>query len=284
MLVRFRLLAFVSLLVFSVTAFAADKLKPEEIIARHLNAIGPASAREVLKGWHISGDVRTKVLVGGSGMLDGSVQLLSDGPKNSTVMKFANTNYQGEEFTFDGDKVTIGHIRPGVRSKLGTFMDSQSQIVKEGLLGGVLSSAWPFLDGNVKNARLSSDGLKKIDDRQFYQLSYAPKKGGGDIGIKLYFDPETFRHVMTVYSLTNSVRLGTDQLANARQTETRIRLEERFDDFKEVNGLMLPTKWELKFSSEGGLSGAVSSDSLVVWTSTFTNFQLNPPAALNFGQ
>lgn len=276
-------LSLLILLSFAVFSFAADKPKPEEIIAKHLNAIGPSSAREVLKGWHISGGVRTKVLVGGSGMLDGSVDLLSDGPKNSMVMKFENTNYQGEEFTFDGDKVTIGHIRPGVRSKLGTFLDSQSQIVKEGLLGGVLSSSWPFLDGNVKNAKLSSDGLKKIDGRQLYQVGYSPKKGGGDITIKLYFEPETFRHVMTVYSLTNSVRLGTDERDNARQTETRIRLEERFDDFKETNGFTLPTKWELKFTSEGGLNNRGSSDSIVTWDCDFANFQENPPA-VSFGQ
>jgi hypothetical protein len=250
-------------------------------VAKHLNAIGPAAPLDAIKGWQISGGVTTKVLVGGSGTLDGSVQLTSQGPKNSMVMKFATTNYQGEEFTFDGDKVTIGHIRPGVRSKLGTFMDSQSQILKEGLLGGVLSTAWPLLDGNVKNAKLSSDGLKKIGDRQLYQLSYSPKKGGGDISIKLYFDPETFRHVMTIYTLTNSVRLSSDQAQNARQTETRIRLEEHFDDFKETSGLMLPTKWELKFSSEGALSGTAASDSLVIWDSTFATFQANPAAGVN---
>jgi hypothetical protein len=284
MLTRSRLFALVSLLVLSISAFAADKLKPERNHRQALDAIGTPAAREVLKGWQISGGVTTKVLVGGSGTLDGSIQFVSNGSKNSMVMKFGNTNYQGEEFTFDGDKVTVGHIRPGVRSKLGTFMDSQSQIVKEGLLGGVLSTAWPFFDGSVKNAKLSSDGLKKIDNRQLYQVGYSPKKGGGDITIKLYFEPETFRHVMTLYTLTNSVRLSSDQAENARQTETRIRLEEHFDDFKETNVLMLPTKWELKFSSEGALSGTAASDSLVVWDSTFANFQPNPPAAANIGQ
>lgn len=216
--------------------------------------------------------------------MEGTLLMFSAGEKTNTLMKFPNPNYQKEEFLFDGDKVVVGQIRPGVRSKLGTLLEAQTQLVKEGLLGGALTTAWPLLNLKEKHPKLSSDGLKKIDGRELYQMTYAPKKGGGDVNVKMYFDPTNFHHVMTIYTLSYGPRLSqSGELASASQTETRIRLEERFDEFKDMNGLTLPTKWTMKLTSEGGVSegGAVVSpvqSSMLEWQMALQKFSVNTEA------
>jgi len=96
--------------------------------------------------------------------------------------------------------------------------------------------------------------LKKIDGQELHQLRYSPSKRS-DLAISLYFEPETFRHVMTVYELTISPQMGTSDITTARQNETRYRLEERFADFKAFDGLALPTQWEVRFTEDIPVTG-----------------------------
>lgn len=275
---KFRFMIVIPVLVFPLLSVAADKLKPEEIVSRHLASVGSSASREKIKAWQISGGVRSQVLAGGTGMLEGLAQLVSEGTKSSIVMKFPDNNYPGEEFTFDGEDAKVAYIQPGVRSRLGTFLFSQSQILKEGLFGGVLTTAWPLFDPALKGAKLYSEGLKKIDGRQLYQVGYSPKKRAGDVTIKLYFEPETLRHVMTVYTYvqTKPVHLSSDLAENARETESRIRLEERFDDFKDIKGLTMPTRWSVKLASEGSVSGVLAGDSVFVWDFALDTFDQTP--------
>ena len=82
--------------------------------------------------------------------------------------------------------------------------------------------------------------------------------------ITLYFEPETFRHVMTIYKASVHAGIGstvpgqaspgdlsggTDSLS-ARQQQTRYRIEERFSDFKPYDGLTLPSHYDLRFTGE----------------------------------
>jgi hypothetical protein len=76
------------------------------------------------------------------------------------------------------------------------------------LLGGVLNTTWPLLNLEGRKAKLEWEGFKNIDGHQLVALHYKPKKGS-DLSIILYFDPETFHHVMTVYSASISAGLGT---------------------------------------------------------------------------
>ncbi len=90
------------------------------------------------------------------------------------------------------------------RSRLGNFLFLQEEVLREGLFGGVLSTAWPLLNTQIRTRSLKYEGLKKVDGQQLYDISYIPKKRfeSGDLSIHLYFDPETYRHVLTVYTAT----------------------------------------------------------------------------------
>ena len=134
------------------------------------------------------------------GQIDGQSVLLSEGRKVLLMMKFPNNDYRGERFIFDGDRIEIRGAMPNQsRSTLGEFVYVQDAIIKEGLLGGALSTAWPLLKLDEHRVKLSYDGLKNLDGQQLYAVRYKPKKST-DLTIYLYFDPETYRHVRTVYT------------------------------------------------------------------------------------
>jgi hypothetical protein len=204
--------------------------------------------------------------------------LVSEGKKFQFMMKLPNNDYRGEQFVFDGDKdkVAFSTARQ-TRSDLGLFMFGQDAAIREGLWGGALSTAWPLSSLEEHKAKLSFDGLKKIDGQELYDLHYRPHKSS-DLEIHLYFDPQTYHHVETVYSYSVSQSFanlapstavgnapspgaggtagtpgsagGTAESAAARQQQTRYRLQEKFSDFKTVDGVTLPTHYDIQFSQE----------------------------------
>lgn len=260
------------------SAGAAPVSNADELVAHHLEALGTSQARAGAKTRVAQGTTEFKLLAGGAGTLDGKSQFVSDGPKLHFIMKFANNEYRGEQFIFNGSKVEVSSATAQQsRSALGGFVYVQDTVVREGLWGGVLSTAWPLLDLEKRKPKLAFDGLKKIDGRDLYELRYQPKKST-DLEIRLYFDPETYRHVLTVYMLSVQRSLGnisqpgagqggatmgtpdsgstgtipgtSNETASARQQQTRYRLEERFSDFKSVDGLTLPTHYDIHFTQE----------------------------------
>ncbi len=282
---------FLTLLVMASLAFAAE-LKPEELVAKHLDSIGTPEARKNIKSLVEQGTVKYKILVGGAGFLDGKAVFVSEGDKLRLLLKFDNNDYHGEQFVSDGDKIDVAATTAQKsRSPLGQFIYTQNTAIREGLFGGVLTTGWPLLDVSEHKAKLSYEGLKTMDGRQLHDLRYKPKKGS-DQTIDLYFEPDTYHHVLTVYTLTVHQRIvqGTtyqspggsnipvqmtqtstpDQLkgaapynpdlsttaaqspeqATARQQETRIRMEERFSDFKTTDGVTMPTHYDLHFTNE----------------------------------
>jgi hypothetical protein len=62
----------------------------------------------------------------------------------------------------------------------------------------------------------------------------------------LYFEPETYHHVLTVYKLT--MLHGTQTLSDPNQTTVTV--EERFGDFQPVDGLTLPRHWDIRYRVE----------------------------------
>src|SRR5579863_3203405 len=249
----------------------------DDLVAHHLQSIGDAKARADCKTRVAQGTAQFKILVGGSGILDGKSVLVSDGSKLHFIMKFPNNEYRGEQFISNGNKIEVSSATAQqARSGMGGFVYLQDAVLREGLWGGTLSTAWPLLDLNARKAHLSLDGIKKVDGEDLYELRYRPKKNT-DLEIYLYFDPETYHHVLTLYKLSIQSGLGhvtepstggsptpgtldnpmgsggggtTNETASARQQQIRYRLEERFADFKAVDGLTLPTRYVIHFTQE----------------------------------
>jgi len=125
----------VVLLLAMLTPVAAKgpKMKPEELVARHLAALGSPEFRSVVQSRSARGTARMEVLSGGSGFLEGPVVFASQDRKLLFSIQFNQLNYSAEQVSCDDEKVYVGNIEPGVRSQLGGFLYQYDELVKEGL-------------------------------------------------------------------------------------------------------------------------------------------------------
>jgi len=230
--------------------WAAD-VKPEDVIAKHLDAIGSVQARKDLKSRVVIGGATYRVLVGGSGAIDGKFQFASEGTKTDILFKVNANGFLGEQFICDGNKTSVaGTYTDKHRSEFGIFILDEDIVLRDGLLGGVWSSGWPLLDLDARKAKVQYDGAKKVDGRDLLVLRYKPKKNS-DLEIQLYFDPKTYQHVMTSYKATVSSSIGTGgETTSSQEQQTRYHLEERFSDFRSAEGLTLPTHYDLRYTAE----------------------------------
>jgi hypothetical protein len=248
----------------------ADDTKAAEVVARHLDSIGTAAARAAAKTLIIQGTGQFRILVGGGGELQGTSALVSEGRKMILMVKLPNNDYHGEQFVTDGKKVSVVATTSNHGwSDFGQFVRTQDEIVREGLLGGELTTAWALENVAENKAKLNYDGEKKIDGREAYQLTYHSKKRD-ELTIHLFFDGQTYRHIMTTYSImlssglggfapslsdqagltTSSNPGGADVTQSSKQRQPRYTIEERFGDFKTTEGLNLPTKYSIHFTEE----------------------------------
>lgn len=249
-------------------SWAGDKMKPEEIVAKHLAAIGAAETLDSIKSRIIAGSAVAVITSPRTVKAEGQAIMASAGSKNTLGMGFESAGKYEERFAFDGSNVTVGYVRPGVHGYLGDFLLTHENIVKLGLVGGVLSDSWPLRNVNEQKVKLEYDGIKKIDNQSLHEIKYVPKSGS-DLEIKLFFDTETYQHVRTEYVRVISAGLGTGQIPSGRassaaasgavdqsgqQRPTRYKMTEQFSDFRKESGLMLPHNYKitLDLDTRGG--------------------------------
>ena len=247
-----------------------QKLKAEEIIARHLEAMGGNETLHSVTTRIASGTVVATFKTPTTAQLGGRVVLASEGPKNVIAMVFENatSNYPHEKIGYDGRDVSGSYVRPGIRSSLGDFLLGHRAIVKQGIWGGALSQAWLLLDPDRK-IKIEAGGTKKIDDRQTYQLKCYPS--GSDLKITMYFDAETFQHVRTEYERSISGQMGATPETSATQgAETHYKLTEDFSDFKKEGGLTLPHAYKISLEILGR-QGSFKAN----WDMALQPFQFN---------
>lgn len=244
-------------LVASVAAAQEKKMQAEELLSRHLEAVGSASARAAVKNRFAAGAAKFVGRIGATANVEGTVGMVSLYPKVRYSVKFPDPQYPGEQLAYDGKSVVVGSLPAGRRSPLSLFIQQQDLPVKDGLLGGVLSTSWPLLRDPVP-ARLEYKGKKKIDGRQLHVLGYHQQKGSPDLKVTLYFDAETFRHIRTEYEFRIGARLaiGGPNQSNLIQ-ESIYLLSENFDDFRLVDGLTLPHSYKLQLSVQASLSAVL---------------------------
>ena len=223
-------------IVQSDKSFAKDKeIKPEEVVAKHLNSIGKPEILAAIKSRAMRGAASAEFIQGGFGSLPyGQSLIVSERRKLGIIMKFDTYSYPGEHFAFDGNDATVAYLEFYIKSRLGDYFTQFHGLLEEGLLGGTLSVAWPLLDVQGRRPKLKYS-KRTIEGRQLHELTYMPKSSWGtlQLRIKLFFDFETFHHVMTeckYYSVPEW------------------QLKEQFEDFREVDGLTLPHIYTIYYS------------------------------------
>jgi hypothetical protein len=239
------------------------KVKPPQLISKHLDSIGTADSRKTISTRTTAGPIQVVFRLGGQGTLNGAANILSEGPSIRTGMKFSALEYPGEQLAFDGNKVTVGLLAPGVHSPLASFVSENDMLLKEGLLLGALSTAWALLDTAGRNPKLDDAELKKIDGRSLYEMRYQPRRtGGSQLKVWLYFDATTFRHVRSQYKMEVPAMKMTNITDSAELV--RYQIIEDFDQFKEVDGVTLPHSYKLDFSIDAPRAASFTSWSYTI--------------------
>jgi hypothetical protein len=270
-----RCIAVLCMLLTSLFAAAADT-KPENIVAKHLDSIGTPEARAAVKSRVLQGKLHFKELVGGMGDSTGNWGFVSEQRKSNFVMKFGDGPWHGERFAFDGDKTSFAVFTSSRRpSPFGDFMLTQDYLIKEGLLGGEFSTGWALENYDDKQIKLEYLGRKQVDGRDLEAIEYFPR-GNSDMKVKFYFDPETFHHVMTIYSLIWQPGVGRDARDGANQRQIRYTIEERFSDFQTDNGITLPRHYDLRYTQEPQRGSTRAYDWEMTADKVFTNISLDP--------
>lgn len=257
-------------------------ISPEEVVAAHLKSIGDPELLERVKNRGMSGKTTVEFFQGGFGALAGQCMVVSAGPNLSIILNYGGVDYPGEYFAYDGNDVEVSTISPGQWSPLGDFIFRYKGVMKEGLLGGVWSMGWSLLDLEERNPSLKYNGIKDIYGRELHEMEYAPRGGLNNIKVRLFFEPDTFRHVRTEYKLSiqgeralqagktiteSSPRSGGSGMITRDAgildpiRDSHYLLVEKFDNFKDIKfkdskgketmGLILPQSYALEYSVEG---------------------------------
>ena len=243
-----------------------EKLKPEEVVAKSLEALGTPEARAAAKTRVMKGAGSIEFLEGQIG-LDGTAQFASDAGRTRLEWTFGHPDYASDQLVFDGKKILVADMRPNVRSPLAVFVNDYAQaLLKEGLLGGVTNVGWPLLSG--RKLHLSYRGLKELRGKKVHVVRYQSADG---LHIDLGFDPQTYRHVITEYDLnihgsgpldyslyvpgsTAASRVGAVYVqgdtgqSHIGKTGSHWQVDEEFDDFRPVDGITLPHAYKLRLS------------------------------------
>lgn len=254
----------------------AQSLKPEEIVAKHVAALG---ATEKLTG------LKTVMAIGESEFESnvpvakgyGRAIVVSDPANLFFVMSLNSKEYPFEKIGHFKGKPSLPFSIAGERSLLGTYLSNHASILDEGLFTGVLSLKWPLLDTRKTKPRLTGGSSKKVGDKKLYAVDYVPSGGGSsEFTIKLYFDQETFDHVRTEYRYEVQPTDATFGQQNRRASAIAT-LVETFSEFKLVDGLRLPHYHRIEIASNGN-SGAYKN----TWGVRVAEYRLNQALADDF--
>ncbi len=246
-----------------------QKLKPEEIIAKHLASIAPADKLSTVKSLIAVGEVRVDYITQKNQPASGRIVIASEGNKLFYGMQLNASDYPQEKIIFDGNKTDVAAVMAGNRSLLGNFIQSNNGIVSQGLIAGPLTTSWALLDAAQRGAKISSGGSKKIDGKEVYALSFSPKSSS-DLDVTMFFDQQTFQLLRTEYKRTASASMGRTPEESSRMQETRLKVTEDFSDYKNHEGINVPTKYKLYYSISGQ-----NGTTEISWASNFSEFAVN---------
>jgi len=265
--------------ILTIAAFssvlAAQDLKADEIIAKHLDSIGKQEARDGIKTLMAVGlsefQSRIPLVKGG-----GKAIVVSDAENLFFVISLNSKEYPFEKIGYFDGKASLPYISAGMRSMLGVFINEHEKILADGLFSGIISLRWALLDPQKRKAKFKSAGRKKIDGKKLYALDYFTSSGGSnEFTIRLFFD-EAFNHVRSEYRREIIRGQGTFGAAN-QQANALLVLTEDFSDFKTVDGITLPYSYRVDF-----ISNSNSTVNENIWGVKVSQYYFNQKLAPDF--
>ncbi|MGB2750784.1 MAG: hypothetical protein WBC19_01900 [Pyrinomonadaceae bacterium] len=246
---KLRSLVFFSIVTFVFAGIAqAQELKLDEVIEKHVNAIGKQEARGLIKNRLITGvnefNSKLPVVTGG-----GKAIVVSDKDNFFFLLSLNSKEYPYEKIGYFKDKVSLPFVTAGARSPLGAFLADHSKLLDSGLFMGSMTARWILLDPTRYGGRMVLGGTRKIDGRKAYVIEFYPADGASsEFTLRLFIDAESFNHIRSEYRHDISPRQDTfGQLG--RQAGAKLELIEDYSDFRTVEGITAPYSYKCKFGS-----------------------------------
>src|SRR5437870_2705188 len=267
LIMRLRILGFVLLLVAASAAFAQDqKLTGEQIIEKHLEAVGGRAALAKIKSRIALGTVKKE------SEPEAQMAILSESP-DRFVFFCAFRDYD-LHMIYDGKKAAL---RPTMPRNVSHITDKYEDMISSGLMFNSISLYNLIANRSLVDLKPEAKGAKKIGGRQTYVVQVRTEKGP----MKLYFDAETFMWVRTEYgkaSVSSGLRetggstAALNQSNNAGGGETTVDFYTETSDFRDVDGVKLPFKFVQVVTYPLLVKSAVGTI-----TGTITEYRQNEP-------
>jgi hypothetical protein len=235
-----------------------QKLSGEQIIQKHLDAVGGREALAKLKSRIAIGTVRKE------DEPDSQMVIMSEAPNRVSAF-YALRDYD-LFMIYDGSKAII---RPVMPKNVSTITDKYVEILGSGLMFNSISLYSLMTAGEITGLSPEAKGMKKVGGRQAYVVQVKTPKGP----MRLYFDAENFMWVRTDYGKasvsaglreTGGNRAVLNQMKNEGGSETTVDFYIETSDFRDVDGVKLPFKFVqvltspiLRKSAVGTITGTI---------------------------
>jgi hypothetical protein len=229
---------FALLCIFSLTAVAAtrdDKMSAEEILKRHLAAIGGKEAATKFKTRVASGTIKKE------NDPERKFAIASEPGKIAALFYFQQYDWR---LIFDG---TRPHTRPEFNREYGMINNKYQEAIASGLMFNDLSLFNVVVNGVGAEAKFETKGTKKVMGKPAYVIEYRKDKKSSPR--RLYFDTETFMWVRTDFgraTLTKGVGSFTNEAQIQEDQSAMVDIYVETSDFRDVDGVKLP--FQLNFT------------------------------------
>jgi hypothetical protein len=223
-MLRNRSRRFVLLALFLGCVQVATAQTVDEIIEKHLAALGGRTALNKLKSRSTRGTIQVSTPVG---ELTGPIEILNEAPNKTRTFIQLDLSSLGlgkvvQDQRFDGTSGYVIDTMQGNRDITGDQVEAMKNT----------RFPTPLLNYKEIGGTVELAGKEKAGDRDAYVLIGKPKAGPA---VRQYIDAETYLPIKTVLKVTVP-QLGTEV---EQTTET--------SDFKEVDGVKVP--FQIKTSS-----------------------------------
>ena len=209
-----RLLTAALFLLFAQAAFAQTA---DEIVQKHIAALGGRAALEKIKSRVTTGTITLSLPVGGD--VTGSIEVYNVAPnKSRTAIKIdlsaLGAGMVTQDQRFDG---TSGYVIDSLQGN-HEMPAEQVQLMKNNIF------PTPLLNYK-ENSTMELQGKEKVGERDAYVLIGKPKAGPA---VRLYLDAETYLPVKSV------VKVNVPQLGTEVEQTTEL------SDYRDVDAVKVP--------------------------------------------